>query len=614
MQKIFLIPVFVLISSSLSCQKPAETSDDGQEPPASQTMDPGQNKSSASMKEIQITPVEHFSEPEGGLNSHAGMIARSHFSFLRDTYVILDEEHIGTLPVYPRFTKTPSGDFLMFYHQGNSFTMAGNECFYLRSLDAIHWTYEKKLFVANHVTDQFGTGNIRMFAGAFPVSLPGGDVLVIASTRMCNNYHNTHNDNGFAIRRSSDSGRTWIMDGFINVGTNWEPMVVVLPSGKIQVYFTDGNHLNPDVLSGVTNGSGTAMIESVDNGKTWTPPGQEHHHVIRTARVANEAGTLYTDQMPAVVKLNGTSRMMAALESNRSQTSTADYWISFAYSDDKGEWGEPDGRGECPKDRNNYVFHGAAPYLSTFPSGETLLTYNDKGNFLMSVGDEKGKGFPEGQQVFAGLSDKRSGKGYWGSTYRMDAHRVIASVGGSNRIIQVGQYYLNHAIRASRIRPVIDGLSKEWNSNHEALLLTAGGVESCSKASLRASSDADSVYFVVERADKILANNKYSDIYLADPDETRISAFSRQIRVSKDGLVSCDRFISGGWKSVKAGVRAVAGFKNGVGYVVEIAIPRAQLPIKNGELLLNFALSGMNSDSVAPVGESTETWVPLLGL
>ena len=590
---------------------------DPDQPSGPEIVDPGQNQdplantSKTKAGDVEIMPLSELGAGEREENSHVGMISHSHLSFLRGTYVLLGENITGALPVYPRFVHTAEDEWLMFYHQGNSYTFAGNECSYLRSKDLINWTFDRKLFPAYDTFDQFGSSNIRMYAGAFPVQLSNGDILVVASTRMCNNHLNTHVDNGLAFRRSTDGGHTWSTEEFLNIGSNWEPFVNVLPSGKIQVYYTDEDHLVNGVIEGTDHGTGVGMIESDDNGTTWIPSGRDHHHVIRAVWGSNKAGTIYTDQMAAVIKLNGTNQLMAATEGKFQPSLSATYYISLMWSDEDGDWGTLNSSGEGPSVRKNCVFPGCAPFLVAFPSGETVLSFNNTSEdlFYMTVGNEKGEDFETPWPVFEGAG-YRAGAGFWGTIFRIDSYRILAAIGGLDKRIQLGQYYLNHALRASALTPMVDGSGKDWTNNKEALCIG----DNASVATLRAATSADSLYFLMERTDKSLSGNKMTDIYVADASEESISTSSLRLRMSVSGLTSVCRYQNGAWKDAKVGANARVLYQQGIGFVTEIALPKNQAPIKNRQLLLNLAFSGWSEESIVPVSDNTTEWIPLLDL
>ena len=609
--------VSVLCLLAWCCTPDNHVTPDPDQPSGPEIVDPGQNQdplantSKSQAGNVEIMPLSELGTGEGKENSHVGMISRSRLSFLRSTYVLLEESITGALPVYPRFVRTTDDEWLMFYHQGNSYTFAGNECSYMRSKDLINWTFESKLFPAYDTFDQNGSPNIRMYAGAFPVLLSNGDILVVASTRMCNNHLNTHFDNGLAFRRSTDGGHTWSAEDFLNIGSNWEPFVIVLPSGKIQVYYTDEDHLVNGVISGTDHGTGVGMVESDDNGATWTPSGRNHHHVIRAVWGTNNAGTIYTDQMAAVIKLNGTNQLMAATEGKYQPSINATYDISLEWSDENGNWGPLNSRGEGPAKRKNSVFPGCAPYLAAFPSGETVLSFNNTSDelFYMTVGNEKGEDFETPWPVFEGAG-YRAGTGFWGSLFRIDSNRILAAIGGSDKRIQLGQYYLNHVLRAAPLTPMVDGSGKDWTDNKEALCIG----DNASIATLRVAASTDSLYFLMERADKSLSGNKMTDIYVADASEGTVSASSLRLRMSVSGLISVCRYQNGSWEEAKVGAKARVLYQQGVGFVTEIALPKKQAPIKIGQLLLNFAFSGWSVESIVPISDNTTEWIPLLDL
>ena len=89
---------------------------------------------------------------------------------------------------------------------------------------------------------------------------------------------------------------------------------------------------------------------------------------------------LFNDQMPVVIKLNGSNELAAAVEANIGK-----YNISFAYSGEDGKWDQLSATQEGPVDRNDLAFEGSAPYLIQFPSGETVLSYNTSSTYFMKM-------------------------------------------------------------------------------------------------------------------------------------------------------------------------------------------------------------------------------------
>lgn len=570
---------------------------------------------------LTLTDISELNSGTAELNSHAGLTSRSNLNPIAGTYVRLESDVTNeTKPVYPRFTKTAAGDYLMFYHYGNSSTWAGNECEMLRSPDLISWNNYKKIMSATPFTDCAGQSNKRVYAGPHPLLLPNGDILVVASTRAVSNYRDRVADNGLAIIRSTDNGYSWSAEELVLVGTNWEPMPVLLPSGRIQIYYTDSKKMSG---YSVDVSSGTSYIYSDDNGKTWLPEDRsEHLRAFAQVRLTEGNTNILTDQMPGVVALNGSNRLAAAMESYIGGKSDYTVYVSLAYSDENGDWGEPDGDGVLPKDRISKFIEGCAPYMVQFPSGETVMSYNTNTGsiFKMMIGDENGRNFSRDTKVFDQTAN--TGKGFWGSLYCIDSHRMVAGLGGSGSVMQVGQFYLNHSIAAAKHSVDVDGNNGEWLKSDEALWICSLGD---TKATVRAASDADNVYILFEVADKDISKDDYVQAFFADPDKNVIGSSSVRVKASYLGFKTAGKY-AGGWKESEIGAKASSSYDGTPamnsdedhGYVVEMSVPKSSLPVKDGKVLANFSLfdikNGGEDAIVSTAEKSTANWIMISGL
>ena len=573
-------------------------------------------------KTLTIMSALDMNKGTAELNSHVKTLDRSTLSPIGGTYVKLSESTTKeSKPVYPRLIKTDAGDYLMFYHYGTT-SWAGNECEYMRSTDLVNWTWEKKLFSVFAITDCAGKANKRAYAGANMVKLANGDILAVASTRAVSNYRDRNADNGLAIRISSDNGKTWGNEQIVYVGTNWEPMPVVLPSGRIQIYYTDSKKLTEGAFGSGKEviSTGTSYIWSDDNGKTWNGGSNNAgEHELAFAQVRYQYGSqlIMTDQMPAVIKLNGSGKMAAAAESFIGGASYTTY-ISMAYTDDNGSWGTPDSRGVQPKDRSDNFILGCAPYLVQFPSGETVLAYNRSNVFYMRQGNEQARNFGDEIKIFNGSST--DGQGFWGTLYCVDTHLMAASIGGSQNVLQIGQFYLNHSIKASTHTVTIDGNNTDWKETDEALYVCS--LEDA-KASLRCSRNDDFIYFIFDVEDKAITGNDYISLYLSDATSNTLSSSSICITASYKGLKTFSQYNNGKWTEISGNAvvssryNETAGNVKGTnGYVVEIAIPTSALPASSGKILVNAALHDNNKDaSIVPTsGTSTSKWMVINNL
>lgn len=272
----------------------------------------------------------------------------------------------------------------------------------------------RKLFEAHPITTKFGPDE-RRYSSADATVLRNGDILVCVSARAHKGYSKSPECNYIAMKRSSDNGRSWSEEQFIYHGTTWEPYILQLPDGKIQCYFTDSA---PQLRS-----SGTSIIESLDNGRTWMPQGVSNcYRVIRQHRYSDkDSSHIFTDQMPCVRVLKDGKTLLGFMESRIEDT----YYLSLVRC--SGDWKHL-GPGELgPEDRESNVIRGAGGYVSVFPSGEIVLSGNFNGVFKMKLGDPSGHHF-QGRDWSDGWIEAFPGRGYWGSTEVIGEDTLLATM------------------------------------------------------------------------------------------------------------------------------------------------------------------------------------------
>ena len=320
------------------------------------------------------------------------------------------------------------------------------------------------------------------------------------------------------------------------------------------------------------------------------------------------------------MRLNNSNKLAAALESAVSCVNgSTSYAISFAYSDDKGQWGHLEGDETGPADRQSNLFDGAAPFLVQFPSGETLVSYGLSSRMNMRLGDAEARTFGE---PFAALP----GRGSWGCLELNGNHEVIAAMRNSEKpgdiTIALARFELNHRITATRRTISVDGGNAEWAATDDALFV---GEKSQAQATLRCSCDDRNVYFLVEVLDEAISRDDYVNILLSPANEgDRLTSAARRIKVSHSGLKSTDIY-AGGWRETDMGVTVQAAYDGTIsdnsdtdnGYLVEVAVPRSQLDLASGEILVNLVLfdSQGGEDAICPTSSrSIATWIPVAGL
>ena len=579
---------------------------------------------------LTVTSYKDLDHPVSTPDSHKGRTAFSMLTPVGDSYIELGSDMLETeLPIYPRFIKTSDGRYLMFYHEGvwdsskKSCEWAGRQCAMVESVDLKEWSGHKYIFPIQKNVNSTAYGDVitRAYSGAHPVRLANGDILVVSAYRCLTDFRHRVKDNGLAIKTSSDEGKSWTMEKRINVGTCWEPRPLVLPSGRVIIYYTDSCPYIEGVWSSPVISSGVSYIYSDDNGKTWKPdnPLKDHLWAYRQFRDSKDGVNCYTDQMPGVIKLNGSNTLVGVGESNMAPCSstTTDFYVSIAYSNNDGSWGEPDARDEMPAKRRNKFCKGTAPTIEIFPSGETVLTYNftdGKSNvFRMRMGDHLAENFSDEIIVFGDEGTRRYG--FWGAVL-IDGHLMIAGIGGSggaNGIgykMKLGQFYLNHDITASSHPVNVDGKNDEWLKTDEALFV---GSDSPLHATLRCSKNGNRLYFLAEVDGTVPEGNDYISVYLSSPAKSSLSSGDICMKISPMGTSRTSVFDGRGWITEDVD----CSWKTAVGsncYAAEFSLPTDNLPAEQGEILVNFGVNGNDNkfQSLKPTTDTdTSEWLKI---
>lgn len=198
----------------------------------------------------------------------------------------------------------------------------------------------------------------------------------------------------FLIRgaSSNDLGRTWSKPQTLYTGGSsfqdgcWEPVGLQLPSGEVQVYFSN------EAPFQTTAEQEIALLRSFDNGRTWT----------KTERIAMRKG--HRDGMPVPLLLAGGRGIAVAIEDNGHfgerfkpvilHTTLADNWRSGVVDGDSPHrWG-------ALAEPLEPQWYGGGPFLRQLPSGETLLSYQESADGTMDrcrmavcVGDKDARNF-----------------------------------------------------------------------------------------------------------------------------------------------------------------------------------------------------------------------------
>ena len=563
---------------------------------------PGKNQEDENPVTSDITSIYDLNQDKGYLNSHAASWQSSVLEMDYSSIVTLEQPKITPeYPMYPRIKKLADGSFILIYQQN----LSAHDVYYARSNNLKSWTEDGTQLFAKTDMNQYESQvkDRVLFSSADAIVLANGDVLAFASFRLNKGYKLNNLNNGIMMRRSSDNGRTWSEPQVIYRGTTWEPSALQLASGEIHVYFTSADPNKGD--------SGTALLRSNDNGKTWTSIGKVIRQNAGTA-TDGSGDLIFTDQMPVAIQLNGKDRIAVALESRFGRTGTSEdkYHLSMAYSSDDWASGALTGEAEGPADRKSNIFlNEAAPYLRQFRSGETLLSSNAAKVFRIRIGNALADKFGSPMPSFK--------NGCWGSLEIIDDHTVVGvfptswseTVNGqqvSRARINIAKFVLNHRINAAALTPEIDGSSTDWKDADDALFIGSAGD---TRTVFRFAYDKDNLYGMIERRDASVTSQDGCTIMLQSGNGTG-TPVKLDFSFSDGKLVCSDANV----KVASCILGTLDEGKEDDGMTIEFSIPRSFLNIVSDKLLFNAIVKDEASGEDTFFGltaSNYQKWLPI---
>lgn len=248
-----------------------------------------------------------------------------------------------------------------------------------------------KIIVPDNDPDYYG------FGGGELLVLKNGWVLLVNEGR---GLPDNNEKNNIQLRISKDRGETWGPRIIVAKGRSWEPAMIQLPDGEVQVYYSSEAKWWP---SPEPRPQEILMCRSTDNGESWSAP--ETVSFTENTR----------DGMAVPLLLANGKGIVFAIENVGLARSP---WIM--YSSVADNWHYPD-LGTVANGRRwravQEDMHGGAPYLVQLPSGETLLSCHIGGGrniakwrfstMAVFVGDEEAKNFRERSYPWPDLPSDR---------------------------------------------------------------------------------------------------------------------------------------------------------------------------------------------------------------
>lgn len=254
---------------------------------------------------------------------------------------------------YGRIHRLSGDTLILTYHCGpNSSNFYGDDI-------AVRWSYDNgdtwgntQIVVKNDKPDYYGFANPEILV------MQNGWILLayVGRGKPDDNIH----DNVQVII-SKDRGKTWGVPIIAAQGRSWEPGLIQLPDGEIEMFYSSeaawwpGNNPLQEIL----------MISSTDNGHTWSNP----------MKVSFSNGN--RDGMPVPLVLKGNKGIVFAIESVGNAHSPWIIWSSMDANWNYASYGTTGNSRRWLATSEN--IWGGAPYLVQLPDGNILLSVQDSG-------------------------------------------------------------------------------------------------------------------------------------------------------------------------------------------------------------------------------------------
>ncbi len=273
---------------------------------------------------------------------------------------------------------------------------------------------------------------ITIAAAVSGVSMSVPEILELKDHSLLASYNpRPHQINGnwdttkrFAIctKKSYDQGKTWTDErllyqaGYQFEDGCWEPSQIQLPSGQIQLFFSD------EGIYTHSNEQNISLFRSDDNGLTWTKKPQ-----IASFRPGHRDG------MPVPIFLKGADKILFSIEDNAGGQFKPSIICNSINQNWKTPVGANDaGRTSAIRSKLPDTVYAGAPYLRQLHSGETILSYQSTLNRInkwdmscmqVAIGDSKGENFINTSIPFSIPLNKQ---GLWNSLCILNDDTIIA--------------------------------------------------------------------------------------------------------------------------------------------------------------------------------------------
>ncbi|WEK36092.1 MAG: exo-alpha-sialidase [Candidatus Pseudobacter hemicellulosilyticus] len=308
---------------------------------------------------------------------------------------------------YGRMYRLPNQDLLLTYGCGPDASNTRVNIVLRRSSDnGVTWSSPEILL------DGMNSSYYRGFANAELLVMQNG-WLMLTFGGKAKVDDNVHNDVQIAI--SKDNGYTWGAPVYISKGRYWEPYLIQLPDGEIELFWSSEAKWFPssDVQQEIL------MSRSKDNGLSWSTP----------ITVAYATGM--RDGMPTPLILKDNKGMVFTIESIRDSKSPYVLWSSMEARWNYQNYGTMDNKRRWLAITENKF--GAAPHIVQLGTGETLLAFQEndgrvvddwrRATMLVYRGNSVARNFERISDPWPDLPTTDGA--YYSSLFVKDQHQVV---------------------------------------------------------------------------------------------------------------------------------------------------------------------------------------------
>lgn len=338
-----------------------------------------------------------------------------------ESYLVSGSSTASKTAYYPRIKRLQDGSLLMVFMNAQT----GYNIYTRRSVDdGKNWSNASLIRKQYNEASQTSASDKMVFACPDFIELDNGEILLAYQWRYNSAYSNVTYTNvscGIELMRSTDYGQTWSAPRKMYYGRNWEPSFIKLPSGELQMIFTDSHEVTAESKSRPC----VSMLRSFDKGLTWQNKETcSYEDAIVLSRTVDANGTY--DGMPVGKYLANNNGIAYACESWGAATTP---WIVYSSVDENWNYNDFDFASGGPGADRKWAVHenfvGYAPYMEVLPTGEVIVQgngkYNGTSGIWAFIGDKFAKNFSYASSPYTG---------WWGS---------IAYI-GNNELISTSNY------------------------------------------------------------------------------------------------------------------------------------------------------------------------------